>query len=250
MTAPLNKTSAVMRRSCVGYALAERDIPDFVALPLPLCVAPPSGLTTEAECGLTAELLGVAQRDGVWRWPVAAGDVPVEHAVPAAAAVAGGRSRARGAAGSGGNHRRAGHSVAPVVPDPALGVAGPVPPVADLQRQTLATWLASYPETHSSLYCPLLHEAMRSEHSMEGRRLWPLILGAEYTVLTEMYRDAFAGIGHNATRRCADLTDAHIEDLEQERLLDLPANGMMAAIEVETSRWSRPGRARAGTRAK
>ena len=48
-----------------------------------------------------------------------------------------------------------------------------------------------------------------------------------------MYRDAFAGIGDDATRRCADQTDPHIEDSEQERLLDLPANGMLA-IEVET----------------
>jgi hypothetical protein len=52
-------------------------------------------------------------------------------------------------------------------------------------EQLLSTWLATAsPETtYSLIYCPILHEAMQSEHSMEHRRVWPQILGVQYTVL-------------------------------------------------------------------
>ena len=73
---------------------------------------------------------------------------------------------------------------------------------------------------------------MQSEHSMEERRVWPLILGAQYNILVEMCKAAFANLGSAARRKCTDPTNPHIEDLEQERLLDLPTGGEMTS-EVE-----------------
>jgi hypothetical protein len=104
---------------------------------------------------------------------------------------------------------------------------------AGTTKQILRTWLAisTNETTYSLIYCPLLHEAMRSEHSMEHRRVWPLILGEQYNILVEMYRAAFASLGSAARRRC-DTTNPHIDDDEQERLLDLPAGGEMTS-EVE-----------------
>ena len=91
-------------------------------------------------------------------------------------------------------------------------------------EQILSTWLATATRysTYSLIYCPILHEAMQSEHSMEHRRVWPQILGVQYTVLVDMLREAFANMGDDARRR-DDSTNPHIEDLEQERLIDLPA---------------------------
>jgi hypothetical protein len=66
---------------------------------------------------------------------------------------------------------------------------------------------------------------------MEHRRVWPLILGVQYNVLVEMYREAFASMG-NAARRQDDTTNPHIDDDEQERLIDLPAEGEITS-EVE-----------------
>ena len=90
---------------------------------------------------------------------------------------------------------------------------------AGTTEQILRTWLATAtPETtYSLIYCPFLHEAMQSEHSMEHRRVWPLILGVQYNVLVEMYREAFASMG-SAARRQDDTTNPHIDDDEQERL--------------------------------
>ena len=104
---------------------------------------------------------------------------------------------------------------------------------AGTTEQILRTWLATAtPETtHSLIYCPILHEAMQSEHSMEHIRVWPLILGVQYNVLVEMYREAFASMG-NAARRQDDSTNPHIDDDEQERLIDLPAGGEITS-EVE-----------------
>jgi hypothetical protein len=50
---------------------------------------------------------------------------------------------------------------------------------AGTTEQILRTWLATATPgtTYSLIYCPFLHEAMQSEHSMEHRRVWPLILG-------------------------------------------------------------------------
>jgi hypothetical protein len=76
-----------------------------------------------------------------------------------------------------------------------------------------------------------MHEAMQSEHSMEHIRVWPLILGVQYNVLVEMYREAFASMG-NAARRQDDSTNPHIDDDEQERLIDLPTGGEITS-EVE-----------------
>jgi hypothetical protein len=47
-----------------------------------------------------------------------------------------------------------------------------------------------------------------------------------------MYKAAFANMGSEARRLCADPTSPHIDPHEQERLLDLPARGEMTA-EVE-----------------
>jgi hypothetical protein len=104
-------------------------------------------------------------------------------------------------------------------------------------EQLLRTWLAtaSPNTTYSLIYCPILHEAMQSEHSMEHRRVWPIILGVEYTVIVDMLREAFANMG-DAARRRDDTTNPHIEDLEQERLIDLPARG---AITQEVERMIR-----------